>query len=138
MTCPQCKHVYCWICKKDLTHDHYKHFKVGERPFGCGLVLYGENFFLVLLSLGIRHYTVPAIWWYKYIRKKMLLPMSDFIMVDADRDNFFTMLAIVFFFGIINLTITLLFLSIVMPFVEVYILYNNVFILMRKYVCCCV
>ena len=19
MTCPQCKHVYCWICKKDLT-----------------------------------------------------------------------------------------------------------------------
>jgi IBR domain, a half RING-finger domain len=78
MTCPQCKHVYCWICKKDLRWDHYKHFKLTERPFGCGFALHSDNFFVILLTLAIRHYMVPLVWWLKYIKKPIARAHSEF------------------------------------------------------------
>lgn len=138
MTCPQCRYVYCWICKKDLRVDHYKHFKVGERPFGCGLALHSNNFFVILSTLAVRHYTVPVIWWNIYIRTnfvKLFKQLEE--EVGAIRDKGLGIIWVAFTFGIMHLLVISFYLCTVVPAVEVFILYSNLFILVRKYLCCC-
>lgn len=137
MTCPQCKYVYCWICKKDLRKDHYDHFKVDIKPFGCGPALYNDSFFVIFLTLAIRHYTVPFVWWKIFIRDTVKEVCQQ--CEQEYPENFETIFLFyqIFLIGIVTLLVTLVYLVTVVPCVEVYILYNNIYILMRKYLICC-
>ena len=34
MACPRCRGAFCWICRKDISVEHYDHFDSGNL-FGC-------------------------------------------------------------------------------------------------------
>ena len=136
MSCSRCKGVFCWICRRDITTDHYSHFDE-TRLFGCnGLTMMDQNvcgwIAVLLLQLLISPF---AVWW------KMAYQLGKWVSCcyddGHDIQNPFFFVFYIFGVGALFMPPLLVLFAAVFPVVFIYRLYVVLMIVLRNFLCCC-
>ena len=138
MVCPVCKHVYCWICKKNLEGIDYDHFEQDKDPFGCANLMYTDFPCAMPIMLTLRVYTLPYFLWKKYINDPVFRRIAEGIENYAqDKKDIIGAAAMTLMLGIFSMITIVVFMTIIYPPIMYFLVYKNVWVFLKKYLLCC-